>query len=418
MKNFYLFIFSLLLYGNLISMAQTSDESKFGIKFSGFIKTDLLYDSRQNEAFREGHFLLYPKETVKDKNNEDVNDKDRFNIMSIQTRLIGNITGPDAFGAKTSGLLECEFFGTSDADLNGFRIRHAILTLDWDWLSLMAGQYWHPMFVTDVFPGTLGFNTGAPFQPFTRNPQVRFTLKSGGLKVMAAAISQRDFQSMGPGPQATPNQASSSYLINAVIPNLHLQVQYKTGNNVFGAGADMKSIMPRTVTNKNYITDEKLTTYAALAYMKLDLDPITFKLEGIFGQNLSDMLMLGGYAVKTYDTTYGYETYTPQGCYSVWCDISTGKEFEFGLFGGYSQNLGTSDNFVPSSLLYARGGTIASLMRISPRFFWNSGKTRFATEIEYTNAEYGTPNALDKGKIEKTYKVSNIRANFAFYYFF
>jgi hypothetical protein len=30
----------------------------FGISFSGFVKTDLIYDSRQTVSIREGHFFL------------------------------------------------------------------------------------------------------------------------------------------------------------------------------------------------------------------------------------------------------------------------------------------------------------------------------------------------------------------------
>ena len=55
----------------------------------------------------------------------DLNANPSFHILNIQTRLRGDITGPDAFGAKTSGAIEAEFFGTSESDLNGFRLRHA-----------------------------------------------------------------------------------------------------------------------------------------------------------------------------------------------------------------------------------------------------------------------------------------------------
>lgn len=409
MKLIYCIFCLALLFATSTSKSQTQEDSKFGIRLSGFVKADLLYDSRQTYSFREGHFLLYPLEKKNDANDVDLNAKDQFNIMAIQTRALGHLTGPDAFGAKTSGLIECEFFGTNEGDLNGFRMRHAYLNLDWDGLSLLAGQFWHPMFVTEVFPGTLGFNTGSPFQPFTRNPQVRLTKKFGDMKVIAAAISQRDFQSIGP------DGASTTYLRNALMPNLHLQFQYKTGENVFGAGGDYKTIMPRTKTSENIKTDETISTFAALAYVKLDLKPVTFKLEGIYGQNLADMLLISGYAVKSRDDK-GFETYTPQACYSVWCDISTGKELEIGLFAAISKNLETADNFIGN--IYSRAGNISQLIRVSPRILWNSGKTRIAGEVEYTGAQYGNPDGNDKGKFKDTYDVSNIRVNFALYYFF
>jgi hypothetical protein len=96
----------------------------FGISLSGFVKTDIFYDSRQTVSIREGHYLLYPKGPLLDPGGRDINARSSFNILSIQTRLAGRITGPDVLGAKTSAYIEAEFFGTSDADINGFRLRH------------------------------------------------------------------------------------------------------------------------------------------------------------------------------------------------------------------------------------------------------------------------------------------------------
>jgi hypothetical protein len=180
------------------AVAQTEVKPAFGITFSGFVKTDLLYDSRQTVNIREGHFLLFPKSALPDKEGRDLNAASSFNMLSIQTRLLGKLTGPDAFGAKTSGLIETEFFGTSDGDINGFRLRHAYVKLNWATTEVLVGQFWHPMFVTESFPETVSFNTGAPFQPFNRSPQVRLTQTLGGWSLVATALAQRDFPSNGP----------------------------------------------------------------------------------------------------------------------------------------------------------------------------------------------------------------------------
>ena len=212
--------------------------SSFGIAFSGYVKTDIFYDTRQTVNIREGHFLLYPKDPLLDPNENDINVKASFNILSIQTRLIGKITGPDALGAKTSAYLEAEFFGTSDADLNAFRLRHAYLKLNWKKSELLIGQYWHPMFIGESYPDVVSFNTGAPFQPFNRSPQVRFIRTFGKVSLVATALSQRDFVSNGPqGP-------SSVYLRNAALPEFNLKLQYAASNDTdktetqVGAGVD------------------------------------------------------------------------------------------------------------------------------------------------------------------------------------
>lgn len=395
----------------LSTSTATGDEPPvFGITFSGFVKTDYILDSRQTVNVREGHFLLYPAPELKDRNGEDVNAQANFNILSIQSRLAGKITGPDAFGAKTSGLLEGEFFGTSDADVSGFRVRHAFLKLDWESTSLLLGQYWHPMFVTDVIPGVVSFNTGAPFQPFSRNPQVRLTHTLGGVRLIAAALAQRDFPSTGP------SGFSSSYLRNAVLPDLHGQVQVSDGGVVAGAGADYKVLRPRLVTTRNVSTRKTVGSAAVFGYVKLPLEPILLKAEATWGGNLADMLMLGGYAVSRVDTATGVEEYTELRSLSVWGEISGGKEVEFGLFGGYAKNLGAGENLAGAT--YGRGTDIDNLVRISPRVVWNSGKVRLASELEYTTAAYGTPNPLNKGKVENTTRITNIRLLLAAFYFF
>jgi len=163
----------LLFIGSIF--AQEKSENSFGIKLKGYVKTDIIYDSRQTVAVREGHLLLYPAGENLDQNGKDINDVANFNMLAVQTRLMGVISAPDIFGAKTTGIIEAAFFGHSDADVNGFRLRHAFLKLAWENSSLLVGQYWHPMFVTEVFPGTISFNTGMPFQPFSRNPQIKYT---------------------------------------------------------------------------------------------------------------------------------------------------------------------------------------------------------------------------------------------------
>lgn len=216
----------ILIIGIIPLLAHAQEEQKFGIKFSGFVKSDIFYDSRATVNVREGHFLLYPVNEMKNDAGEDLYAESSFNMMSIQSRLNGTITGPDAMGAKTSGVIEGEFFGTSNNELNGFRLRHALVKLDWTKTQLLVGQFWHPMFNTKCFPGTVSFNTGAPFEPFSRNPQVRVTRKFGNFYAALTALTQRDFVSTGPeGP-------STIYLRNAVVPALNLRLEYLTRNEI------------------------------------------------------------------------------------------------------------------------------------------------------------------------------------------
>lgn len=399
----------LFLFTSTIIFSQTEKQS-FGISFSGFVKTDLFYDSRQSVTIREGHFLLYPQNENLDINTNDINDKSSFNILSIQSRVNAKITGPQVIGSKPSAVLEGEFFGTSDADINGFRLRHAFVKLDWEKTSLLVGQTWHPMFIVEMFPGVVSFNTGAPFQPFSRNPQVRFTHSIKKIKFIAVAASQRDFTSNGP------EGFSSVYLRYSVVPNLNAQLQY-LGDNIFGgAGIDYKIITPRISTTKKVKTDESISSLSFTGFAKLNIDPVTFKLQGVYGSNLADHLMLGGYAVKSADTLSGIEEYTALNCLSVWGEISVGKDIEYAVFAGYTKILGANDNI--NGPYYGRGTNVENVFRISPRVQFNFGSLRISTEFEYTSAGYGTPNNLNKGKIENLKNFTNMRILGAIYYFF
>jgi hypothetical protein len=413
-------VFALAIAAVAATAAFGQDEkpaSPFGIAFSGYIKTDIFYDTRQTVNIREGHFLLYPKDPLLDPNGNDINAKAGFNILSIQTRLIGKITGPDALGAKTSAYLETEFFGTSDADLNAFRLRHAYLKLNWKKSELLIGQYWHPMFIGENYPDVVSFNTGAPFQPFNRSPQVRFIRTFGKVSLIATALSQRDFVSNGPqGP-------SSVYLRNAALPEFNLKLQYAARNDaektetLAGAGVDALKLVPRLATASGYRTDESVTSLAGMAYFKRKGQKWTFKAEGIYGSNLHHLTMIGGYAVR--DVLQIPEsdvwTYAPTNTLSLWTEaMTTGERWQTGVFAGYSKNLGARRAIVNPG--FERAANIDQLYRISPRLIYNVGKIRFAGETELTGASYGTPDGF--GKVRGAKFVTNLRLLFAAYYFF
>lgn len=418
MKKLFFVLFVLACFA--ANAQDKKEEPKFGIKFSGFVKTDAFYDTRQTVNIREGHFLLYPDNLSLDANKDDINAKPNFNMLSIQSRLKGAISGPEAFGAKTSGVIEADFFGnenTSFSDVNGFRLRHAFVKMNWKTTELLAGQYWHPMFVAESFPGVISFNTGAPFQPFSRNPQIRISQSFGGLKLIGCVFSQRDFTSTGP------DGGSSKYLRNAGIPNAHLQMQFKSDSLglVAGAGVDYKTLTPELFTldanNLKYKSDVTISSMSAIGFVNLKLKPVSVKLEGIYAQNAFDMVMIGGYAVKEILDTTGKKDFTNLTTGSLWGDIQTnGKKIQIGCFGGFTKNMGSQDSIKGS--FYARGSNINYVYRVAPRVVFISGKLNIALEGEYTFAMYGKTNGDGKGKPTNGVAVANTRGLLAFIYNF
>ncbi len=408
----------IILFTFLITVTSVAQDNKsFGIRFSGFVKTDMFWDSRQTIAAREGHFLLFPANEDLDAEGNDINAKANFNMLSIQTRLRGTITGPDALGAKTSGVIEGAFFGHTNGDINGFRLRHAFVKLNWSKTELLVGQYWHPLFVTSCFPGVVSFNTGAPFQPFSRAPQIRVSQKMGHFKLILTALSELDFTSTGPqGP-------GRQYIRNSAIPTLNFRVEYHKVNTdenkefLIGAGINYKTLLPRLVTDSNFKTSETIGSLSETFYLKMKFPKITFKLQGVYAQDPYELLMIGGYGVESItDPMKDYVTYAPVTTASGWLDVhSNGKKWQLGLLAGYSQNMGADQDF--SGATYQRGANIAYLYRISPRFIYNSGKFRIAPEIEYTVAAYGKTIKAN-GTVEDTKEIGNLRILFGVYYFF
>lgn len=430
-----IYIFTILLIFSCVINAQgVKEESKFGITLSGFVKTDIFYDSRQTVSIREGHFLLYPDNVSLDAGKNDINAKRSFNILSIQSRLKVAFTGPELIGAKPSGVLEGDFFGNENSnfsDLNGFRLRHAFVKLNWATTELLIGQYWHPMFVPESFPGVLSFNTGSPFQPFSRNPQIRLTKTFGGLKLIGFIFTQRDFTGIGPEYNFANNKyssnpsASSKYLRNSGIPDIHFQMQYKSDSSKFlaGAGIDYKIILPELYTVNNTATtkfksDKTLGSISAIGFLNIKLKPVTVKLEGIYAQNAYDMVMIGGYGIKEVtDTATGEKEFTNLNTLSMWADFQTnGEKLQLGIFGGFTKNMGSQDTI--KSTIYARGSNIDYVYRVSPRIVYIAGKLTFGLEGEYTFVMYGKANGDNKGGVTNGNAVSNTRALFAIIYSF
>lgn len=420
-----LIIIFFLIYSFSVFTQDKKEASKFGITISGFVKTDFFYDTRQNINIREGHFLLYPDNVSLDSDNNDINASHSFNILSIQSRVKLGVTAPEILNAKPSAVIEADFFGNENSnfsDVNGFRLRHAFVKLNWANTELLAGQFWHPMFIPESFPGVLSFNTGSPFQPFSRNPQLRITKSFSNLKLIGCIYTQRDFIGIGPDYTFINNKynlttvTSSKFLRNSGIPIMHFQVQYKSDSARFfaGTGADFKIIKPEVFTVNNSATnkfksDKTLSSFSAIGFFNFKLKPLTFKFEAIYAQNAHDMVMIGGFAIKEIiDTATGKKEFTNINTLSLWADLHTnGPVFQFGLFGGYSKNMGSNDSV--KGTIFARGANIDYIYRVAPRLVYIADKLTFGLESEFTFVMYGKVNGDMKGRVTNGKAVSNIR---------
>lgn len=388
--------------------AANEEETAFSFRFYGFVKTDYWYDSRTVVGAREDLFLLLPAPPELDAQGRDLNGDPLFNFTAITSRLGVRIEGPEAFGANTWGLIEADFSGVTNADINGFRQRHAFVQLDWEKASLLLGQWWHPMFTPQVLPRVVSLNTGAPFQPFIRNPQATLTYRHGSSQWLFSLLGQRDMASDGPG------GLTGEYLRYTALPNLHGQWMWHMGSFTGGLAADYKLIRPRRVDEFGLHTAETLGTYAFMGYMKYTRARWEFLAKAIWGQNLSEHQMLGGYVEAPPTGPGGVAHYIPLDHLSVWGNILYGGRVRAGLFMGYVQNLGAAEAL--DGQFFGRGQDIAYAYRLAPSVVFTSGRVDFCTELEYTVAAYGQPDAF--GKVKQAGETGNLRLLFTALYHF
>lgn len=409
---------AILLMPNVLFAQKKENKVKF--KFSGFIRNDAIYNTRQVLSARDEQiFLLAPKPIMLDANGKDINDASNYNIVGINTRLRTNISLPDILGAKASGLVEVDFYGTSGVTKWLLRMRHAYVKLNWERSEVLVGQYWHAHFIPGCIPGNVGYACATPINPLSRNPQFRFTYKlTDNLSAFATAMGQGHFKGKSP--------AGSDF--NSGIPELHAQIRYNKVNKskgtglLLGAGVGYKSLKPALYNEKDgskYVTDETVNSMSVVAYSKITLPKFTIKMHSVYGQNNDNTVQQGGYGVV--DMAYtpeqiatGYREYSPYNVLSGWMEVHTnGKHFQAGLFGGFSKNLGSSDKLIADSGV-GRWLNVNRLIKVAPRLTYTTGKTKLGLEVEYSSADYANDGGIDdKGKVTSYNKADNYRFIFA-----
>lgn len=386
------------------------------IKWSGFILNQMFFDSRKNVEALDGMVLLFPlpKDTA-GAMGKDLNAVPNLNLLSFASRLRTNISGPEAFGAETSGFIELDF--TARANSATVRFRQAWVKLKWEKAELLAGRAWHPLVSTDVTPSTNALSWGAPFQPFNRSDQVTLTRALGKLYLTGAIIFQNDYTLNGPSGK------TYLYQTNSLLPELHLQVKYKSDIAIFGTGIDYKRLLPKTntispVNGTKYASTEGVNSFALLAYAQVKPGKLSISAKSILATNISETLMTGAYGICSYDSITGCEKYTSYRHFFIWGNVMYGNALKFGIFAGYLKNLGTPERLVPGTSVYGLGEKIASMYRVTPVVTYTSGKIMLAGEVEYNSVAYGSIDHTDYGRISRTENINAVRVLLTMYYYF
>lgn len=375
----------------VVSGSVFAQKKRFDYKFYGQVRTDLFYNTRSNSETVDGLFYMYPLDENLDPNGHDLNGVGNGNFYTLYTRLGVDVAGPMLGKAKTSAKVEVDFRG-SGTTYSLFRIRHVYFNLDWGKSALLVGQTWHPLY-GDVAPEILNLNMGAPYQPFSRAPQIRYRFTSNNFMLTAAAIWQSQYLSVGPKtnkPGETSTQKSQEFMKKSCVPEFYLGVDYKRSGLIAGAGLHVSSITPRTQSeteNAVYFVNERVTGISGEAHVKYTKEDWLVSAKTVLGTNLTQTSTVGGYGITSIDEVTGKQQYSPLRTSSTWVNVAYGKKWRPALFFGYLKNLGATKE-VPYGAL-GTGTTLDQLFTGTAELTYNIPHWKFGAEYSLCNAWYG-----------------------------
>lgn len=409
--------------------AVTDSAAPWRLSWHGFINPHLYADSRQVVAGREDMMLFYPSPVQLDADGNDLGATPSLQLLSITARLGLTIQGPDVLGAHMRGYVEGDFTGSTNATINDLRLRHAYIDMQWQNGSLLMGQYWYPMTVHEVMPGTNPLNMGAPFHPYARYNQVRYTHRLGAWELVGVAAFELDNKSQGPDERfAVPTPVSSTaFATRSLVPELNVQLRYRGEHLFLGAAANLLTLRPRTYVmdtlGGKHRTTQRFFSPSFSLFARYQGAHWTLKGQTLLSDNLYEGCTLGGYieTMTLEGDRYSY-AYRPWSYTTLWLDLGrTVGTWRPGLFVGYARNNCRLDSdgglLAAYEQAYGRGFDIDRLYRIQPRLVYQAGHgLSLQGELEYTAAHYlvGTT----EGDAEGTHWAANLRCSLSAVYAF
>lgn len=401
-KSLVLFLFLAIFVGDGIAQ-----DSEIKVKIGGFVRYEAYYDTYSSVVSRDGELYLFPKAANFDNNGIDINDYGTLNMLSHLSKFNIKASGPEIFGAKSSALIEADFFGTGQTFVRLLRLRHAYMKLNWEKQELLVGHAYHPMFVPQCYPGTLTFAVAVPFNPINRSNQIRATLKpTENLSFAGAALMHTYHKSSGPGDAQR----------DAGLPDLQFQFMFTPGDLLIGGTAGYKLLKPRAVTEGGSVTNQTIGSVNLQGFAKYAGKGFSIKAMTVFGENLTNFVSIGGYGAAEDPATVDNYTYSNIQTITYWTEITLFKNPQIGLFAGYAENLGAKGEYF--SLGYGRAENMAKTYRLSPRVTYKIKNLTLGFEVLYAVAIYGE--TFDSNYKAITYQdpTSNTRFLFASIYNF
>lgn len=424
-KLFYIYL-SLFCINNFTildsKIINFNDKSDFKFFLNGYIKFEGFFDSRQMFGFSENQAVLFPRRKLLDKLSRDINAHPQFNMTAIETTLdlsTSFVKLNERFKAKAH--IRANFIGIDNEVINLLTLINGYTQIESEHSRFIVGQFYHPLYVEDCYPKTIAYAAGAPIESLSWQPQVRVSYINTKFEIFGAFIAQRDYQSLGPC------GFSTKYLSNTAMPNMHLQIRGFNNDHVFGFAADYKRLLPEIVTEKKFKTSNVVNSFIFAAYTALNFSKFSTRIKFLWAQNGTDLSMLSGYAIREIERKTCKKKYIPTTAVAAWSDssylynIKKNLSLDFGLFFGYTKNLGANKKIFTSgqtgqSIIYAFDSCIDYVARVSPRVILKIDPIDFGFELEFNRAAYGKLN--EYGQPQNSVPVNSLRILSAVYYVF
>lgn len=376
-------------------------EKPVHFKFYGFIRNYFAFDSRESKAGTKDLFYYLPLDESLNANGTDINANPSFRFLAITSRLGLDVKDYQIGKTKVGAKVETDFY-CMNGNVAVLRLRQAYATLGWDNLgndgtqstSLKIGQAWHPMAADQ--PYVIDLETGAPFNAFSRTPQVMVDHNfSKNFALTAGVLWQMQYLSTGP------KGASDSYIKYACTPEFYAGLTMKTNHGFLArVGADVLSIKPRVRNSEGEKVSDRITTVNPYVYAKYDSRDFSINAKVIYASAGEHFNMLSGYGVTKVDSDGSWD-YAPLHSTASFLSVKYGRKVQVQGMIGYMKNLGTSKalyedaahpGYTSTSNVYISGNgfhNLNQLIRVTPTVVYNLGKLSFALEYDITAAQYG-----------------------------
>lgn len=384
------------------------DETPAKFKLYGFIRNYTVLDTREVNGGTHDLYFYMPKDRSLNAAGEDLNAGLNWKSIALTTRVGLDVSGYQIGAMKIGGKVEADFYslnGTGTAStIAQFRLRQAFMGLSWSLSEgssflLNIGQTWHPMGAD--LPHCTNLESGAPFNPFNRSPQIMAHYTVGGFTLTGGLLYLSQYL-----PMDAQANAKSVAPYKYGFPEVFLGVAYKTGPVLMKAGVDVINTKPfRTVSvldeSGNIAKGENgkpqtskvsgiLTGISPYVFFQYTKGLFQLRAKSILAQSGEHLNILSGYGISAISgTTYSY---TPMQDWASFLSFQYGKKFQVMAMAGYMKQLGTTEDLLDPKQIWintAADTKIQQAFRVTPTLAWNIGKFTISLEYDLTYAQFG-----------------------------